>query len=724
VRRAQELAVALRAGRIPFASFLECRRLAQAPHAEVIVFEVEVERAQHVHNDIRRIERIAVQFDPADQQVPEVLALRPDFPRVLHLNLREHEFPRSLCLFDQPLAEYKLAWTPAFLIDRIREWLALTAAGKLHQDDQPLEPLLLNPGGYLVLSPDLLDVPSSQVAPIFLRRVDGGATQLTLVAEQSVPGQMIEWIATCFRCAPRSHGPINQQPSTVLELHQLLAVAGTDLLAELRRRLKEWVAEKPDGFTPSAKLVMLISVPLTRHHDSPVESRDVWAFAIPTPVSEIGVQLGVWQKKGDGLGLLLTPDLTKTGRDLPLVVLSPVRSFTRDLASAANGLVARIASKMSLIGAGALGSQVFVNLIRTGVGEWVIIDSDLLLPHNLARHALPGTMVGFSKAKALATFANLTMKGAPIARAIVADVLNSEAEATCVAQSLFESDFIVDCSASVAVARHLALDVESRARRISFFMNPSGTDVAMLAEDCGRQTTLDALEMQYYRLLLHEPELDAHLANDADGVRYSRSCRDVTSTISQNHVAMLAAACSQALCAQIDEPTSRISISRTTSRGDFHTRHFTPSPVIRTKSDEWTLCVDAWLLERIHGFRATKLPNETGGVLIGAFDMQRRIIYVVDTIPSPPDSVEWPTLYIRGAQGLTSQIKDIEIRTHHNLRYVGEWHSHPDGCSCRPSSDDRKAFRWLKEHMDAAGLPALMMIVGDRTQQVWYLNKM
>ena len=43
--------------------------------------------------------------------------------------------------------------------------------------------------------------------------------------------------------------------------------------------------------------------------------------------------------------------------------------------------------------------------------------------------------------------------------------------------------------------------------------------------------------------------------------------------------------------------------------------------------------------------------EKMGGVLIGVYDLQRQVVYVVDTIPSPPDSAEWPTLYIGGCEG-------------------------------------------------------------------------
>lgn len=135
----------------------------------------------------------------------------------------------------------------------------------------------------------------------------------------------------------------------------------------------------------------------------------------------------------------------------------------------------------------------------------------------------------------------------------------------------------------------------------------------------------------------------------------------------------------------------------------------------------WKLCYDPVLLETIQDLRAAKLPNETGGVLIGAFDYHRKVVYVVDTVPSPPDSQEWPTLYIRGSKGLQAQVESISQTTKGMLQYVGEWHSHPDGFTCRPSSDDKKVFSWLTTWIALDGAPALMAIAGQN-EFAWFLG--
>ena len=284
---------------------------------------------------------------------------------------------------------------------------------------------------------------------------------------------------------------------------------------------------------------------------------------------------------------------------------------------------------------------------------------------------------------------------------------------------------ILDMSASVAVARHLARDADSPARRVSLFFNPTGTDGVMLGEDPARGVPLDWLEMRYYRELISNPSLAAHLRRPAARVRYARSCRDLSSSLPQELVALHAAIGARALRASLaTDDSAGVSIWRT-NEDNLSVEHLkiVPEEVVETQIGGWTVVTDQSLLDKIAKMRLDKLPNETGGVLVGAHDTERKILYAVDVIPSPPDSKEWPNLYIRGSEGLARRVEEIGEITDGQVGYLGEWHSHPRGHTPSPSTDDRKAFAWLQEHMDVDGLPAVMLIVGE-CDHAWYVEQM
>ena len=76
------------------------------------------------------------------------------------------------------------------------------------------------------------------------------------------------------------------------------------------------------------------------------------------------------------------------------------------------------------------------------------------------------------------------------------------------------------------------------------------------------------------------------------------------------------------------------------------------SDVRRKKKGGWRIFWDAELERKLEEYRNAKLPKETGGVLIGSYDMARRIIYVFDATEAPPDSQECPHGFLRGSAGL------------------------------------------------------------------------
>lgn len=582
--RAKAFAQALRAG-AAYARFVECRCSAE-PETETVIFEVEPETPQRPIHDIRSIERVAITFEATDLEMPEVQALRSDFPLVPHLNLKVEEFPRSLCLYDEPWRELQLRWTPAELIDRLREWLAKTARNELHADDQPLEPLLLGSPWTIVVPKGLLhrDEMTDVPAPFQIIKVDSGAGRSTLIAtvfehlEDDGSGERAsEFVATTFTAKPQPHGIIRKQPTNLDELVELLAPAGINLLHDLRSRLQSWQRERVIQNIHKTRLVLVIDLPKVRTVGGNVEDTETWAFIVVQPIAELGEQIGVWKLSEGVPGQLLVVDETKWGDRIDIGLLNPTEPLTRERAARLGGFSARDGRKISAIGLGALGSQVFFNLIRTGFGEWMLIDRDLLFPHNLARHALFDTFVGNAKVYAVAFLADHLIAGDSIARSLVADVLDPGDSTGEVGTALREAEVILDMSASVAVARHLARDADSAARRVSLFLSPSGTDSVLLAEDAARTIPLDLLEMQYYRQLTRDSKLANHLQGEQGAVRYGVGCRDRSGTIPQDLVALHAANGSRALRTALTLEDARITILKTDSVGSLQPSQHDPT---------------------------------------------------------------------------------------------------------------------------------------------------
>ena len=71
-----------------------------------------------------------------------------------------------------------------------------------------------------------------------------------------------------------------------------------------------------------------------------------------------------------------------------------------------------------------------------------------------------------------------------------------------------------------------------------------------------------------------------------------------------------------------------------------------------------------------------------------------------------------------------ANMDSFEVPHAGELEYIGEWHSHPDGCECLPSSDDLNLFANITDRMTAAGYPALMAIVCQEGHSSWFLGTM
>jgi len=729
VAKARELAAVVVPDTIPYVHFIECRRRDEVLGDEVIVLEVEVELPQRKQTPIARFERVAVGFSLDDRTYPEVLALRPDFPMLKHLNQRVDEFPRSLCLYEEPYAEVRLHWTPTGFVERIRTWLARAASGELHLPDQPLEPLLIGAFAYLALPPDLsASAMADRPAPLigYFMEESGAPIFFGVQYAAGAPRDAFKsakMIAMVVNGKPQTHGVIRRTPQTLLELHALMEDAGDDLLGELRVRLQRWQADSLYTTYRDKRLLIIARLPKKRVLDGPIEAVDLAAFLCDRlTLKQVGEQIGVRER--DHAGVPRGINTTRRGEHVSLIPLQPVEALSRSLAARLNGETQPDNTRILLVGGGAVGSQLFANLVRAGFGAWTIVDRDQWLPHNFARNSLPGTMMGRAKATAQAEYAAQIVGDASVT-AVIADVLTPSNDRAQLAAYYHAADVILDTSASVAVARYLARDVASNARRASFFLSPSGDDAVMLVEDRARQMSLDHLEMEYYRAVVCDPALARHLEKGNGSIRYARACHDLTSRIPQDRVALFAATGSRAFRARVAGAGASITIWRATDEEEAVNRFvITPAPRVSTGAGGWTLSISKAALDVVRRARADKVPNETGGVLVGATDMQRRLLYVVDALLSPPDSEEWPTSYIRGCEGLAARIREIEGMTQGMLGYIGEWHSHPPGHGFTPSPDDRAAFAWLADELGRDGQPPLMLIVGDGDEVGWFAEQM
>lgn len=116
--------------------------------------------------------------------------------------------------------------------------------------------------------------------------------------------------------------------------------------------------------------------------------------------------------------------------------------------------------KVAVIGCGSLGSKIAAMLARAGVGNFLLVDDDLLLPDNFVRQDLDWRDVGTHKADSVANRIQLVN---PAAACIVSKQRLGGQESSGSIESLLEAlaarDLLIDATAESAVFNYLCAAV-------------------------------------------------------------------------------------------------------------------------------------------------------------------------------------------------------------------------------------------------------------------------
>lgn len=673
-----------------------------------------MEIPQYPINPVMATEQVCIHV--ADSEIPAVYC-RLDFPVVPHLNVLA-DGQKTLCLFDVSYEEIKYSFNASMFLHRIIWWFEQTARGELHQNDQPLEPYFPWVKDSLILNP-------GNAAPLVrLKKID--SSNGSLFQELPLDAQSEGKVYTLLKLGIKktyTKNIISKMPATLGELDDAFEDRIIDSLEccipyiwsiKQTSLFKQCFQEKESALKNS-EVLLAVQVGIARSDTDPPEQYCVRAFRVADNFQSVYQAFGYQRNQKRQL---VKSSKTDAYKDIPIYPYNVFYSFTRDFALRLNEKDTPVPDHNFVqIGLGSLGSQIANNCVRSGYGKWVYIDPDTLYPHNLARHCLGQTNIGQSKAEAMKRHANSLFSNGEeaVTKAIASNVFATYAQEE-ISAAIKEASLVVDCSASVAVGRYLAHELAGGTRSVSFFMNPAGTALIMLLENADRTISLDTLEMQYYRLLTKKPALHNHLEAEHK-VLYSSTCRNKSLVYSQDNASIFAGISSKAIKQISNRCDAAIMVW---NWEDLSMTHYeeTAEKFHEISCDGWKIKVMPSLIERLYIQRKGKLPNETGGVLIGAYDFAHHICYIVDAIDSPSDSLEYPRAYIRGSNGLYEKICEIEKITVGNLTYIGEWHSHPTD-STNPSNDDKKLLHAIAEYSFTQSAPGCMVIIGDSHYSVY-----
>lgn len=705
-------------------------------------------------------ERVALVF--TTDKMPEVRALRKDFPTVPHMNHVSPGEPASLCLYSDAWPAIERTWTPQNHLYHILWWFSEAARGTLHREDQSLEPLYFESPFEIVLPPDfeekldnpdlvLLPIPVPIEHPPYNFRVIRGffydretikaaktpknkVSKVPIVAPSSgryeARGSL--WIPQksahnyelpCYtllpiKVSPIVHGIIEEYPQTLGELHnQIVNRGGTfldNLKTEIKKRANNGLSQ--DG---SIRCLLVLSIQLKRSIDAPPEKKSTQAFDVNIDITGLGEKTGVLTAGPDGefysIPLLGEDkkDDREEWRDISICPIAVKTAVTEDLARITSDVDMQTADfKGVLAGVGALGSAMAELWAKEHWGAWSFIDPDFVKPHNIIRHIAKDVHIGSFKVDVVKHMVEINYQGNYYHAVSISKSVN-DFNSEDVKDAVSKSDFLVDATTTFEVPRDISQRDEVP-RSATVFLTPSGKGSVLLMESSDRSLRLDALEAQYYRSIIDTDWGKDHLEGHKGSVRVGAGCRDVSAIISYETIQFHAAMLARQVRLLRDKPESNIRVwSADLETGALAVYEVSVYDSVHFKCGDWQVIMDIGLQEKLCRIRMSHLPNETGGVILGYIDQKLRHIYVVDVLNAPLDSDADRTGFTRGVEGLKVVLDDVARRTANIVHYLGEWHSHPAFTSAYPSCTDRALIKQLGDALELDGQPALMIIVGS-----------
>ncbi|MBR7798536.1 ThiF family adenylyltransferase [Undibacterium fentianense] len=638
-------------------------------------------------------ERIAFVIPIDNDQAVGIFALRNNFPRLLHTNLSPKDCAVSLCLNNLDAQTVAASWTAERMLQQVQWWLEQSAEGTIHAAEQTPElPFftgheLFVPAG--ITTDELRDTSRYWAVVRIAQKNDIHWVMRLLELDDiqrnaSLPIYIVDLDTI-------SHRPISFKPTTLSELANLLCDDADNLYHKLKNELKNKFQGGRAVLPNNNYVVILIRVKI---QGVELSMEKFYAALVDISEQQLGIHLGALIKlnNANNYGAATEINGQTSGspnrellEQLQLELMEVTSLPTKNELQAWSGNPTNGPDGV-LVGLGALGSELLQLWTRAGWGRWVLVDSDYLRPHNLARHAGYSEHIGMRKVAVAKQLAESINPSADDLLVFNEDICTTRAPE--LANALSNAELIVDATAGLPFSRRAGMDSNSK-RITSLFLTPNGMGTVLMIEDKARNLPIHAIEAQYYRTLISSDCLADHLAPASDLFRSGTGCRDKSFVMPHSRVlahAAILAEQTQLLSAR-DSGACRI-WQHTQETGAVVMKEIALSTIVTRNSDDFTVIYDEGLIIKLRQYRQQGLSaggRETGGVLFGYVDFSLMIIMLVDAFPAPPDSIATTTGFTRGVVGVSEACQLVSQRTLNQVNYVGEWHSHPRGHSAKHS---------------------------------------
>jgi E2/UBC family protein A/JAB domain-containing protein similar to deubiquitination enzymes/ThiF family protein len=378
----------------------------------------------------------------------------------------------------------------------------------------------------------------------------------------------------------------------------------------------------------------------------------------------------------------VTGSLFPDGEETPVEPAAQIDAVSRNLLRRVAGTPE--SAPVTFIGCGSVGSKAALHLARSGVEISSLADKGVLMPHNMARHALVRSPISHGKAAELRReLADLAFEPKIFEGDVVAHILSGK---PCIDIVPRHTEHIINTTASQRM-REILSDhalTGSMPRISEIVLFGRGNAGVVLIEGTDHNPNLHDLMTVLYgaqkskRLfqLLHDPEFGL------TEVQIGQGCGAYTMPMSDMRLSAMTATLAEAWLEEVSSsPQNGAVLAVNTKSGSKDTEWLEialgPFSIVPIQGrDNWTLRISPDVVAAIRAEVARYPRVETGGLLIGHTNDRLQVITVVDLLPAPPDSTRSSTKFTLGVDGLKDRISERFRQSGETLADVGTWHSH------------------------------------------------
>lgn len=680
--------------------------------------------------DIRNVEPIMAVFNLKNYPIvaPKIYTDRLDFPKdkLAHLYVATKKRPPAFCLVRGSMTDWYAGKRPSDLMIRVANWLRDAALGELSENGGQFDPLRMEEyAGQLVYDYDLFAdtvikeeafIPDGNFAIAIFKRTAANNYKFHQIVNAANAASVDKLLNTAFK---------KENDSVSTDHYHIGYIVWGDSTVTF----DNYQIEAPDNWKDLRSYGMAYGIDLSATDEYIADSDRSHFRGIPVilairrPAQVIGFSRSI---EFSNHVIIVSSDEKVDHHLVDKVEVSQYihnQPLTLKLARDISNVITPLTGLNLVAGCGALGSKVVLHLARSGQTTFLLSDPDKLSSHNLVRHALLSNEVGVNKAEALAKE--------------IKEIFPSEALLTIGTTTLPDITlndelsnvfgWIFDFTASEAFLNTLINAQNLTKPRIcKASISDHGNMGIVLFEGVGRNPRLDDLQMSLINAYEEEVwvsnwlKREATLANSGNvSISVGVGCNSETTILPDDKVSAHAAFASSHIKRECGrEPgEGKIFINRITD-GEFyqvHTETIEVKPFVvfsALNGSGWSIRYKASIIETMKSQMGIKMPNETGGVFIGAVNYKTQTIHVMDIITEPADSTSNDVCFHRGIHGLPEKVKEIHENSGGQLGYIGEWHTHPFGPNAL-SGKDMQTVKKFKTELDSLEnpLPVFLTVV-------------